>query len=478
VPAALAREGNEPHGCNPENGPNDLFAVFAVLESGDRASATSGKPTATDRKTAAFQRSARRCAIENARVRYVEQSLWQEAERNGYATESWDGLSQLQPTLDVNDPSGIASRWSGLFSAFSAWSHSPDDQAIRQSVLTSADQLAASFQEAYAELNRVGESMVWRIGCAVRKINCLAADIAILNGEAKSPSSVPQINDRVYADLEELAALTNATIHQASDGTFTVLIGGRSPLVAGNRAYGICTEAVATGALPTVRVLDGNNRDITAAITGGSLGAGLSAYNSTLASLLGNGAVAGRLNDLAMALAGNARSTLSCRAAGGVARAVPLAPGVPLFDLDSGLPPAAYISLHRGATVSNLADIEPAAVTGGIYQRLAALAHRTDAAGELNAQSYSDCFKSLASDVGQQISSARTLRQRHKQLLAQSRNLRRRLCRVSFDVHDTQLTELEERYEATARVFKIMAVLNSLIDSLLSALSVNSLQQM
>jgi len=68
---------------------------------------------------------------------------------------------------------------------------------------------------------------------------------------------------------KQLSELTGVTVMQSSDGE-TITTGNGTPLVMGNQSYSLQTT---TGSDGVQHVLDSNGTDITASISGGTLGA-------------------------------------------------------------------------------------------------------------------------------------------------------------------------------------------------------------
>ena len=79
----------------------------------------------------------------------------------------------------------------------------------------------------------------------------------------------PGLDSQLHSHLETLSQLVNITTQTANDGTTSVFLGGRSPLVMGAEQYSI-SAASASGNL---EVLDTNGDDISSYATGGKLGA-------------------------------------------------------------------------------------------------------------------------------------------------------------------------------------------------------------
>lgn len=116
----------------------------------------------------------------------------------------------------------------------------PADLAVRQVVLTRANDLAARFSEAGQQLDDLQNAVTAELRTHVTAINQLAGSIALANDKVASLKGLGQPandvldeRDRLVARLSELVQVSTV---QASDGTVGVFIGGGQRLVLGNEA--------------------------------------------------------------------------------------------------------------------------------------------------------------------------------------------------------------------------------------------------
>jgi flagellar hook-associated protein 1 FlgK len=116
----------------------------------------------------------------------------------------------------------------------------PADLAVRQVVLTRANDLAARFSEAGQQLDDIQNATTAELRTHVTAINQLAGSIALANDKAASLKGLGQPandvldeRDRLVARLSELVQVSTV---EASDGTVGVFIGGGQRLVLGNEA--------------------------------------------------------------------------------------------------------------------------------------------------------------------------------------------------------------------------------------------------
>lgn len=403
-------------------------------------------------------------AVQSARNEFAESSVRGEVEQQGYQSTRASALQGVERAFDVTGKSSLSAAMNQLFSAFSAWSVSPNDAEQRQNVISAAGQFVASAKQTSQDLQANAAQMEQDIRSQVQAVNRLGAQIRSINeSNIRNPAAATANDAELNATLEELAQYVNFTAVTASDGTTTVLIDGQEPLVMGDRMYALDVTTVAcssTNAPPQVCVIDSTGADITARVKGGSLGGAVSVRNGDLAHLLGNNTQRGSLNDLVFTLANTVNTLLQ---SGEIDEAG--TPGVALFTVSSDATAADTIMVNTAIDASKLAAIDPGPppVSNGIASKLAALVNdKTTMAGGL---SFSDFYGSIAAEVGRNVDAAQTAATRQTQLVSQARSMRSDLSGVSLDEEAAKLTELQRAYEASSRVF---TVVNELMDNLMN----------
>jgi flagellar hook-associated protein 1 FlgK len=232
--------------------------------------------------------------------------------------------------------------------------------------------------------------------------------------------------------LESLAEYADYTALMQPDGSVTVLLGGQTPLVIGDKVSAISADT-ATG---SVIVSDASGKDITSQVTGGRLKALIDTKNSVLPGYSAD------LNKLAAGLADGINGAL---AAGVDSNGQP---GAPLFSYDSSAD-AAFTIKVAPITEPELAAAHPDAPGGnGNALDLTALASQP----QINGMSFVQFYSDLAGRVGQALQGANNDKQTQQDLLVQARSMRSDLSSVSLDEEAALLIEFQRAYEATARV--------------------------
>jgi flagellar hook-associated protein 1 FlgK len=251
----------------------------------------------------------------------------------------------------------------------------------------------------------------------------------------------PGFDARLQSALEELAGYVNYTTVRQPDGSLTVLLGGQTPLVIGDRQYDIETGFSSAGAA----LYDADGRDITAQVVRGRLGALLESRNQMLPSFIDD------LDQLAASLADRVNAVL--------AAGVDLngQPGAPLFAYDPAGSAAASLSL---------ASILPEQLAGALASapggngNVLELMGLVDSA-EIDGASFIEYYGALARNIGRAVETAREDLKTNEQLLLQARALRDDVSGVSLDEEAVRLIEFQRAYQASAR---LVTVLNDLTE--------------
>jgi len=412
--------------------------------------------------------------VESSRNEFAEAAVDRAQTSLGTATQQSSSLTAVQNALNLSAANGIPATLGALFSSFSAWSQDPTNEADQQGVITSAQAVAQSFQTTDASLQQVQQDTQSQIGQAVDQINAYAQQLASYNAQIQNGDrSDPALDAQIHNTLENLGQIVNFTTAVQTDGTFTVLVDGQTPLVIGNQSYSLTSQIADPASLPagnpvvppSASILDTSGRDVTAQVTGGSLGALLQTNNQVLASLLGDANQPGTLNQLAQTFADRVNGLLM---AGNISDGVP---GVALFSYDTtnATNTAATLTLAPGMTGDQLAAIDPGPpyVSNGTALSLAGLANPQDPADEINNTSYVNFFGNLAADVGSQLSAATDQQNIQQQVLTQAQSQRQQISGVSLDEQAALLVQYQRAYQANAQLF---AVLNGLTQTAVNML--------
>jgi flagellar hook-associated protein 1 len=377
---------------------------------------------------------------QSSRDEFAETAVRQQNSLFGYYDQLSSTLQTAQTNFPASGDSGIPNAINNLFSSFSALSVSPNDTTARQLVIEQAGQVAQAFNTSAANLAGIEDSTRQQISSEVDTINHLAGLVQQYNTSIQANvanGKDPIADAKLHDTLEQLSQYGDIQALPQSDGSITLLLGGQTALVVGQKQFPIAAD-VTSGV--TAKILDSTGNDITSNITGGQLSGSLEALNQSLPSY-GSG-----LDQLAQGLADSVNTTLS----GGVDTNG--AAGAPLFTYDSSTDAAATLAVNN-ITPPQLAAAS-ASGPGGNGNALALSTLGT--AQSLNGFTFAGFYGNLAAQVGQDVSNASSGQSEQTQLLAQARAQRTAVSGVSLDDEAVQLVEYQRAYEATAKMVTVL----------------------
>jgi len=407
----------------------------------------------------------------STRDEYLEQAVQYQQSNLGSYTAQSQALSGIQPLFDVTGQSGIVAGLNNMFQSFSAWSASPDSAAAQQNVLTSAQDLGMSFQQAAATLSSVTSNVNNNIDSTVSQINTLATQVVNYNLQQAQTGGTANtgLDANLHNTLETLSGLAGITARFESDGSVTLLMGGQTPLVIGTHQYSIQSSYSGTAnpvnpnAPPAAHIVDANGQDVTANVVGGTLGGLLTVRNTVLPSLQGDGQQAGALNQIAKQVADRVNQILATGLDSNGN------PGTPLFtyDASSGADTAQTLAINPNITTNTLAALDPGPpqVANGIALTLSNLGNSTAAADTIGGKPILDFLNGQTQIIGQQVSNATTGQTVAQQSVTQAQALRTQQSGVSLDGEAIDIMDLQRGYQA---VSKMITVIDGLADTLIN----------
>lgn len=388
--------------------------------------------------------------LESARQSYAEQAVRTRQSIYNRAEQTAAELTRIEGLFDISGEAGIPGALSALFQAFSAWSLAPNDTVARQNVLECARDLASRFRETATALNDASFRTATQLQNTVQSVNSLVARVRELNVLYRQDirnREDPALDARLHATLEELAERVDFTALREENGSVTILLGGQTPLLLGDRQFKISADT----SQPQAAILDANGRDITYQITQGRLSGLLEFRNRTIPGLLGE------LNRLAAGIADRINATLEA----GLDRNGQ--PGAPLFAYDSAELAAATLRV-TAITPGQLAAAT-AGAPGGNGNALDLLALAQSA--ELDGFSFIGFYGTLARRVGTALEGARQDSEQQRQMLLQAQWLRQQASSVSLDEEAMHLIQFQRSYQAAARMIR---VIDELLETVLGLL--------
>jgi flagellar hook-associated protein 1 len=406
--------------------------------------------------------------LESTRNEFAEQAVRTQQTALAWQQQAVTGLTSLQSVFDVSGTSGIDKGLNDFYTSVSAWGQTPGDATAQQSVITSAMEVAKSFQDAATSIQNLAQQNNVQFGSTVAQVNQIVGQIQTYNQTAlatgSSSSQDSGVDAQVHAALENLSQLIDFTSSQQSNGTTTILINGTTPLLIGGQQYALHASLTSTSANATfpnapgtLQLLTSDGTDITSQTTGGQLGAELDMGNRVLPSYIGDSSQAGDLNIMAKQFADCVNQLLT---SGNISSGPPPVAGVPLFTYDTANATnvASTLAVDPSVTPGQLAAISPGppAVSNGVPLALSQLAAPQNASQEIDGFSYSQYYGNMAANVGAQLQNATNGVQDSQSLLSQAQNQRQQLSGVDLNAEAMTLVEFQRGYQANCQLITIL----------------------
>ncbi len=387
--------------------------------------------------------------LASTRSEYVEQSVRTQTTLLGSAEQKSADLAPLQSLFDLSSTTGVSGSLDSFFNSFSALSVNPNDTVARQTVMTQAQTLATSFNQAAGGILTAANNVRQQSVNSVATINRIAADLAAVNQRyAVTPggSADAGLDAQVHTDLENLSEVANFTVLN-TNGQINVYLGGQTPLVLGVQSFKVSADL----STPQTVIRDWQGNDVTSQITGGQLGAQVQETNVTLPGYTGS------LNTLAQTLADTVNNALS---QGVDQNGNP--PAMNLFTYDATAGAAYTLAVTPGMTADQIAAATSLA-PGGNGNALAIAQLAT--AATVNGFTFTQAFGNLGQQLGTDIANAKQNQSEQQNLVTQAQAQRAAVSGVNLNTEAAKLLQFQQSYQAVA---KVVSTLNSLTSSLLS----------
>jgi flagellar hook-associated protein 1 len=425
--------------------------------------------------------------IQSSRDEYAEQTYRTQNTGLGLQQQLETSLTSLQSLFDISGDSGIDYAMNNFFSAASAWAQDPTNDVDQQQVIAQANSVAQAFQQTSTSLQQLTQQTNSQTQSVVQQVNQLVGQLQTYNQEIQSsgdPTVDAGMDANIHATLDSLSSLISFTTTQNSDGTTSIFLNGNTPLMIGSQQHQLSASAVSQpsppatyeGTPPTMQLLAADGTNITAATTGGQLGALLTMSNTILPSIQGGPSQAGQLNTLAQSFADTVNNLLT---SGNISHGPPAVQGIPLFtytstNADGSSNPtlvASTIAVNSSMSAGQLAAISPGPpeVSNGVALAIAQLASPTTSQGEINGFSYSQYYGNIASDVGDQLQQATNGVQTQQSLVTQAQNQLQQISGVDINQQAMIAVEFQRAYEANSQFITILDQLTSDTINILAA---------
>jgi flagellar hook-associated protein 1 FlgK len=357
-------------------------------------------------------------------------------------------LSPVQTMFSDTASGSIGSTIDSFFSSLQELSTSPADGSLRAQVLTSADNVASSFQSTATVITQAQQQADRSVVQQTSDANSLLQQIATTNGQISTAQALGRSTnsdqDQLSSLLSQLSAIMGYQTVNSSDG-LTLTTSDGTPLVVGNTAYPL-TNALNSNGFNDVYA---GSTDITSTLQGGTLGGDLQTRDQTLATMTT------QLDQFAYQFA---QAVNNVQTAGSDVNGKS---GVAMFnppDTTSGVATGAASSISVAlASGSQIA----AAASGGASGDNTNLTKMADLQNQsiIGGDTPDEAFSNLTFNIGSTISQANSNSTATANILTQLQNQQSSVEGVSLDEESSNLLLYERSYQAAAKIISTVDTL-------------------
>ena len=393
---------------------------------------------------------------------FIDQQIRVCSSSLGTAGANYRILSQIEATFNEPSDSSLSSVMSNFFSAWQDLSTHPEDPVSRSAVLAEGKNVAAAFHRLNNELTTLRSSQRDDLNSQISEINTLTSDISTLNSKisiamasGQSPSDLQDLRD---TKLEALAALADIQVSDDGRGSKVVSLGGT--VIADNGAsvqlqLGQGTAVAVSGStFDQLRIVTSQGHEVK--FTGGTAGATLASYNSTIPDALG------RLDRMAEAIV----SEVNSYHATGYGTQHPPQTGINFFMGTSAATIALDLTDTSGGaaagsapSMDNIAASALASATGNnaIALLIAGTFDRTGITGSggttlLGGMSLSQYYSVTITDIASSVNAAASEAESQDLVMTQLAEQRDAVSGVSLDEEMTNLIKFQRAFDAAAQL--------------------------
>ncbi len=383
----------------------------------------------------------------------AQQSALQSAETSLNEFLNGTGAASSSTTGNTTTDTGLSGQLSSLFNAFQAVATSPTSIPARQALVSAAQTLATSFNQANSQLNATSSALNTSLTQNVSDANTLLTGIATLNKQIStaqfSGGTANDLLDEREQDLEKLSNLTNIQTSAGTNGAVDVSIGGQM-LVSDNQVMDTLQTYAASGSGQLlVQTATGG---VPLTLTGGAMQGTIDARDGELATLQSN------LNTLA--------STLITQVNGVNSSGYNLngTNGTSFFNGTGAADIAVNSALASNPSLVQASGSATASGDNSIALQLAKLATTTQTG--LNNLTFGDSYASTVAALGTALQTANTQTVNQTAVGNMLATQRSSTSGVNIDEEMTNLMSFQRAYEASAQfvstINQMMQTVNSM----------------
>lgn len=341
----------------------------------------------------------------------------------------------------------IGSDITSFFDSFSSLEANPTNNALRQSVLSTAGTLSSDISNAAASLNSQRAALDQEVGGVTSQVNSLTTAIAQLNQQIQTISpngDAGTLEDQRQADLSQLSQLIGINQITTQNNGLEVTTTAGALLVSGSSSF-----QLTTGTVNGVTDFFAGNTDITAQLAtgGGSLGGYLTARDTDIPSALSS------LDQLAYSISTevNAQNNAGTDLDGNTGTA---ANPLNIFSQPTAVAGSAAAMSVVMTDPNQIAAAGAGNGTGDNSNAVAMYAFSSQSI--VNGQTPINYYSNFVSTLGSTVSSVETENTAQEASVSQLQTQNNALSGVNLNDEASSLTTFERSYQAASQMFSML----------------------
>jgi flagellar hook-associated protein 1 FlgK len=408
----------------------------------------------------------------SVRDNVLEERLNQQQQLSSASGSRLTALNSVQALFTPDSGSSsstagdIGSDLTSFFSSFSSLEANPTDNALRQSVLSTAKTLAGDVSNAAASLNSQSSALDQEAAGVTSQVNSLTSAIAQLNQQIQSTSPTSDagtLEDQRQQDLSQLSQLIGINQVTTENNGLSITTTSGQLLVSEGSSY-----QLTTGTVGGVTHFFVGSTDITSQLAsgGGELGGYLTARDQDIPSVLSS------LDQLAYSVTTqvNALNNSGTDADGtegtGTNQAGVTGTGTTALYIFNQPTQAAGSAASMSVVMTDPNQIAAAGFGDGTGDNsnataIANLGNQSIVSG----QTPTDYYSNFVTTLGSTVSGVQTENTAQSASVTQLQTQNNALSSVSLDDEASSMTTLERSYQAASQVF---SMLNTIMASALN----------
>jgi flagellar hook-associated protein 1 FlgK len=372
----------------------------------------------------------------------LEQRLDQENQSSSQLSSFLGAMNQVQSLFNETAGSGLQSPLSAFFNSLTQLATDPSNPSFREGVLTAGQNLASALRQDSTNLQALRGNTDLSLVQSVDRVNQLTQQIAGLNVEISDLVRVGQdastFLDQRTQLVRQLSGQIDIAETNAGNGSLTIATTSGAALVDGSQSFALAAQVNPNS---TFHDVFSNNVDITANITGGTLGGLIQARDQAVPNVLN------QLDNLAY----NLETSFNTQTRAGFD--LKGTAGVNFFTRPASAAGAAS-TIAVAISDPNLVAASSDGTVGsnGNAEALANLQNQTI----VNGQTPFDYYSNLVFQIGNQVSQAQSEQTAVGLIQQQLTDQRGSISGVSLDEEAVNLIRYQSAYQASANVVNVV----------------------